>query len=71
MAVTANQMSNVLSSTVPQKLKGNYSLVKGIEILDSNNRTDISNTFNTFWKCVEGKECGSQNQGKTTSQKMA
>jgi hypothetical protein len=55
MAVIADQKSNVLSSTVPQKLKGNYSLVKGIEILDSNNRTDISNTFNTFGSVLREK----------------
>jgi hypothetical protein len=61
MAVTADQMSNALSSTVPQKLKGNYSLVKGIEILDSNNLTNTSNTFNTFWKGMEGN--GIHNNG--------
>ena len=47
--------SLVFNKTTLQKLKGNYSSVKGIEILDSSsNPTNTSNTFNTFWKGVEG-----------------
>ncbi len=46
--------SIVFSKTTLQKLKGNYSLVNWIEILDRSNSTNTSNTFNTFWKCTEG-----------------
>ena len=46
--------SLVFNKAILQKLKGNYSSVKEIEILDGNDLTNTSNTFNTFWKCIEG-----------------
>ena len=51
----------IFNKATLQKLEANYSLVKEIEILDRNDMTNTSNTFNTFWKGVEGN--GIHNNG--------